>query len=103
MAEEGLGHPVTGPEKATPPTILTSEPGYLDSANEVFQSPKDADENYEKADSKTLHWNANSYFAPKQSDSQPSAERPDSPAKVAKGARTRAELLRRHSLVSSVS
>ena len=103
MAEKGLGHPVTGPEKATPPTILTSEPGYLDSANEVFQSPKDADENYERADSKTPHWNANSYFAPKQSDSQPSAERPDSPAEVAKGARTGAELLRRLSLVHSVS
>src|SRR2546423_7674591 len=103
MAEEGLSHPVAGPEKATPPTILASESGYLDSANEVFHSPKDADEKYEKADSKTPHWNANSYFAPKQSDWHTSAEHPDSPTEVAKGARTGAELLRRLSLVNSVS
>jgi trehalose 6-phosphate synthase/phosphatase len=103
MAEKGFSHPVTGPEKATSPTILTSEPGYLDSANEVFQSPKDADEHYKKADSKTPHWNANSYFAPKQSDSQTSTGRPDSPMEAAKGARTGAELLRRLSLVNSVS
>jgi trehalose 6-phosphate synthase/phosphatase len=74
--------------------------GYLGSPNGDFQSPKDADE---KADSQTPHWNANSYFAPKQSDPQTSTERPDSSTELARGVKTRAELLRRLSLVNSVS
>src|SRR5947209_6430932 len=101
MAEKGFSHPVTGPEKAAQGTTVMS--GYLGSPNEVFQSPRDVDENYEKGDSQTPHWNANSYFAPKQSDSQSSTESPNSPTEVARGARTRAELLRRLSLVNSVS
>jgi trehalose 6-phosphate synthase/phosphatase len=97
MAEESPSQPTTGPEKATQSTILMPGSGYL------FQSPTDADENHEKVDDQTPHWNAQSYFAPRPPGSQPSTEHPDSPTEVAKGARTGAELLRRLSLVTSVS
>src|SRR2546423_14196237 len=74
----------------------------LDAKIEVTQTRKDADKNEETASSKTPHWNANSYFAPRQPCSPTSTERADSPTEVAKGARSGAELLRRLSLVNSV-
>jgi trehalose 6-phosphate synthase/phosphatase len=103
MAEMPLTHPGTGAQNANPPSILTTGVQFLESNNQVSQSPKDANESREESGSKTPHWNANSYFAPRQPSAQTSTERPDSPTEVAKGARTGAELLRRLSLVNSVT
>jgi len=49
------------------------------------------------------HWNANSYFAPREDSAAPSSKNPpDSPSQAAAGARTGAELLRRLSLVDII-
>ncbi len=67
-----------------------------DGQSSYFQDPEPSTANTEGPD-----WNANSYFAPRETDptDSASAHPPDSPTKVAEGARSGAELLRRLSLV----
>lgn len=79
------------------PTATASYPEQLP------QSPKDASQNQGTNPMKAPGWNANSYFAPKPSNSMSSTDQPHSPTEMAKGAKTGAELLRRLSLVGSVS
>lgn len=49
----------------------------------------------------SLHWNANSYFAPKSSSATPAFSMPRSPGEAAKGAKTSRDILRRLSLVDA--
>ncbi|KAL9108400.1 MAG: hypothetical protein Q9227_006861 [Pyrenula ochraceoflavens] len=52
----------------------------------------------------SLHWNSNSYFAPKDSVSEsPNSKPPESPEEAAKGVQSGAELLRRLSLATPLS
>jgi trehalose 6-phosphate synthase/phosphatase len=103
MADTAFSYPGADGKSAEPPSISIPSAQYVEGDGEVSQSPKDMNGSHEEARSKTPHWNANSYFAPHRADSKTSTERVDSPTEVAKGARTGAELLRRLSLVNSIS
>ena len=87
----------TDEKERSPP--LSSIPSYLKQGVPVTPDPLSAGANaYQQPKVHTPHWNANSYFAPKPGEQNNSARRPSSPAELAKGVRTGAELLRRLSL-----
>lgn len=85
-------HPALHP----PITSIPVTPGNHDSGRSSYiQTPNPSDHNTEGP-----RWNANSYSTPIDEEFSSSSSRPDSPTKVAAGARTGAELLRRLSLVN---
>ena len=73
------------------PDILSEEPGSI--------QPSDADSS--NSDAQSTQWNASSYFSPNRTNPRSSFSGPASPAEVAKGARSGAELLRKLSIVST--
>ena len=81
-------HPALSPSITTVPVT----PGVdLTEGSSYFHNPEPIDQQ-----SGQFHWNSNSSFAP-NADTIP----PDSPTRVAKGARSSGELLRRLSLIDS--